>query len=1091
LNRKSGGPAGLAVLGAIALALSLAAHGCVKAESAPADVLTLVDAGPWTGVEADAWRTQALDQFTRETGVPVQVVYWTRESPLEFVIKSLERSEADVYALDVVWPGMLAEHLMDLGPHLARESKEHFPGIVDNYVVNGRLVAMPNYTDAGLLLYRTDLLQESGFSAPPSTWDELETMASAIQSRERAKGHNVWGFVWQGAAYEGLTCNALEWQASQGGGRIIEPNGTVSINNKDAVAALERAASWIGRISPPAILSFREVESERVWLSGGAAFIRDWPGTYTMSKAAGSNVAGRFDVTMLPGGHGGRAHTLGGWGLSVNARSRHPQQAIALVRFLTSRAAQRERSLTKSFPPTISSLYDDPEVLKANPLFARLKDVFLGSVARPSAVSGKSYGDVSQIYASVVHSVLTGDKTASDAVAELEGKLVKLTGLPTAKGAVDPAGLPPDTAPPPVRVEEVMADGRGVGRGVRPVLPPGVERLEFNYTDESFLPPDRVRFRYRLEGFDDHWIDAGMRRTAWYTRVPPGNYTFRVTAASESGVWGEPGASFDLTLQPWFWQTAWFRILIGLGLALFVVGGHRLRLRQMTLRQRELVALVDERTLEVRAEQGRTEMALAEAQAARVDAEAHQRAAEEANRAKSAFLAGMSHELRTPLNAILGFVQIMETRPGRDLDDQQNLSTILKSGEHLLGLIEDVLSTAKIEAGKMSLQESAFELPGLLAAVVEILGVRARARQIALRLDAQPDLPPWVRGDEGKLRQILINLLSNAIKFTAEGEVTLRASWHDGRARFEVQDTGPGITPEDRDRLFSPFVQVGNVVQRQEGTGLGLAISRGFARLMGGDLELADSGPHGSTFVCEIALQSSTAGPQRRRGRVVGAVPVARPPRVLVVDDNADNRRLLAGIHAVLGAEVREAVDGRHGVQAWEQFQPDLVWMDLRMPVMDGATAAREIRRLEQENGRPRVPIIAATASAFDHERAELLQAGCDDIVAKPFRRDAVLEKAAALLGMELRYEAPPADPAVGADGIDLARLGAMPALWLSGLQQTLGIGDVERARDMVDQLSEHDGALAAQLREMLGAYRFDELEAAVAQVTAARQEQP
>jgi ABC-type glycerol-3-phosphate transport system substrate-binding protein len=260
--------------------------GCAR-PIATAPTLTLVDAGPWTGEEADTWRSRALDQFTRETGVRVQLVYWSRDRPLDFVARSLESSPADVYSVDVVWPGVLAEHLLDLNRYLGQDARDHFPAIVENYVVNGKLVAMPSYTDAGLLFYRTDLLREHGYSAPPATWEELETMSNAIQAKERAKGRPFWGFVWQGADYEGLMCNALEWQASQGGGRIVETDGTITIKNPHAARALERAAGWIGSISPPGILSFKEVESESVWLSGRAAFIRNWPGTWTMSQASG------------------------------------------------------------------------------------------------------------------------------------------------------------------------------------------------------------------------------------------------------------------------------------------------------------------------------------------------------------------------------------------------------------------------------------------------------------------------------------------------------------------------------------------------------------------------------------------------------------------------------------------------------------------------------------------------------------------------------------------------------------------------------------------------------------------------------------
>ena len=419
---------------ALPLLVALAVAGCSRLAPSERSV-TFIDTGPWVKHDFSEWRSAALERFTRETGIKVKLLP-EPESPSQQLAMHLRllRQHAvtpDVFAVDVIWPGMMAEHLLDLGPLVGGEAKDHFPAILANDTVGGRLVALPYRTDMGLLFYRADLLRQYGFPSPPATWGELERMARAILEKERAKGNmGLRGFVWAGVADESLTCTALEWQASEGGGSIVEADGTVSVNNARAAAALSRASGWIGALSPPGIAAYREWDAQSTWLSGDAIFMRDWPARYASSEAEDSAVRGKFDVAPLPGGAAGSAATLGGYGLAVSRYSRHQAEAVALVRFLCRKDIQLWRSTATSILPTIPSIYDDPQVLRANPLMSRLKTApIVGLVARPSTATGAKYGQVSSAYFTAVHRVLTGERTPQQALAEAEAGIVRITGF--------------------------------------------------------------------------------------------------------------------------------------------------------------------------------------------------------------------------------------------------------------------------------------------------------------------------------------------------------------------------------------------------------------------------------------------------------------------------------------------------------------------------------------------------------------------------------------------------------------------------------------------------------------------------------------
>jgi trehalose/maltose transport system substrate-binding protein len=335
-----------------------------------------------------------------------------------------------VYQTDVIWAPQLADQFVDLSDAAKDVSKDFFPSIIESQTVNGKLVAIPFFTDAPALFYRKDLLEK--YKLPvPKTWTEMASEAKTIQDGERAAGNkDFWGFVFQGNAYEGLTCDALEWVKSYGGGQIVEPDGSISINNPKAVAALEEAKSWVNTISPPGVLSYGEEESRGVWQLGNAAFMRNWPYAYALGNAADSPIKGKFDVSTLPVGAEGDkpASTLGGWNLAVSKYSKNQDAAIKLVMYLSSAEVQKKRAIDLSALPTRQAIYDDADVAKAQPIIPNWKSVFQNAVPRPSAPTKTKYNEVSNLFWSAVHDTLSGNGSAADNLEQLEAKLTDLKG---------------------------------------------------------------------------------------------------------------------------------------------------------------------------------------------------------------------------------------------------------------------------------------------------------------------------------------------------------------------------------------------------------------------------------------------------------------------------------------------------------------------------------------------------------------------------------------------------------------------------------------------------------------------------------------
>jgi trehalose/maltose transport system substrate-binding protein len=377
------------------------------------------------------WDSELMRKFQQMTGIHVQVLRPGNDTTL--VLKDYLNQfragapQADVYAIDIVWPGLLAEYAEDLRPAFS-ELRGVAPVLVKNNVVNGKLVALPYFVEVSLLYYRTDLLSKHGFERPPRTWRELEHQAWVIQEGERAAGNkNFWGFLWQGAASEALTCNALEWQSSQGAGSLVNENGTVDLNRTIAAATWNRALHWIGTISPPSVTNQLEDDSLKMWKESDAAFMRNWPYAYEESRQEASKVRGKVGVTLLPMGEGRRgrhADILGGFQLMLSKRSHKKQEAIELLKFLTSPEIQRLNAVNRGYAPVTMVLYKDPIVLNAAPFFGTLGNILLhGAIARPSTIVGDKYDRISAAFFTSVHNTLTGQMGAASAVDELDRSL--------------------------------------------------------------------------------------------------------------------------------------------------------------------------------------------------------------------------------------------------------------------------------------------------------------------------------------------------------------------------------------------------------------------------------------------------------------------------------------------------------------------------------------------------------------------------------------------------------------------------------------------------------------------------------------------
>jgi CheY-like chemotaxis protein/nitrogen-specific signal transduction histidine kinase len=453
--------------------------------------------------------------------------------------------------------------------------------------------------------------------------------------------------------------------------------------------------------------------------------------------------------------------------------------------------------------------------------------------------------------------------------------------------------------------------------------------------------------------------------------------------------------------------------------------------------------------------------------------------AEAANHAKSVFLANMSHELRTPLNAILGFSNLMQADATVGAEQRRMLEIINRSGKHLLGLINNVLDLAKIEAGRTAVENTAFDLRAMMQGIADLMRQRAEAKGLQLTLEMAEDLPRVIVADEGKLRQVVLNLVGNAVKFTSQGGVTLRLAsrplddFHRVTLVIKVEDSGDGIAAEDQPRIFEPFVQLDK--SDQKGTGLGLTITRQFVELMGGVIRVESAPGKGSKFRVELTVEQSETSEPVSTGveeiRLARLAPGEPEYRILIVEDQVENWQLLRQLLEQAGFQVRVAENGAEGVEVFQSWQPHFIWMDWWMPVMDGLEATRRIRALD--GGRD-VKIVALSASVFKQDRDQVLAVGADDFVLKPIQFGRIYDCLARQLGVRFISDQPPTARAIETfTDLDREALAALPSALRAELAEALVSLNAARIAGSIRRVAESNPALGGVLEHHAGQFRY------------------